>query len=237
MGTMIGIIGAMASEVEILKKKMKDAKIKTIAGVDFVYGTIMEKNVVVAQCGIGKVCAALCTQAMIDHFDVACIINTGVAGGLYRELSVGDIVIASQTIEHDFDATAFGYVKGYVCTGGDGSQPTVIQTDPMLVSKFKIAADRILKDSRYFEGTIVSGDVFVSDAQLKHYLIQEFDAYAAEMEGASIARVAALNEVPAVVVRSISDLADQEANVSFEEFEKKAAKISSEIVLAMLEQE
>lgn len=237
MGTVIGIIGAMASEVELLKQKMDNGRVKTVAGIDFLYGTILEKNVVVAQCGVGKVCAALCTQAMIDHFDVACIINTGVAGGLYRELSVGDIVIASQTVEHDFDATGLGYVKGYVCAGGDGSKPTVIKTDPVLVSKFKIAADRVLKENRYFEGTIVSGDIFVSDSALKQSLVEQFDAYAAEMEGASIARVAWLNGVPAVVVRSISDLADHKANISFEEFEEQAAQTSSNIVLAMLGQQ
>lgn len=237
MGTVIGVIGAMASEVELLKQNMDGGRVKTIAGIDFLYGTILEKSVVVAQCGVGKVCAALCTQAMIDHFDVACIINTGVAGGLYHELSVGDIVIASQTIEHDFDATGLGYVRGYVCAGGDGSKPTVIPTDPLLVSKFKIAADTVLKENRYFEGTIVSGDVFVSDPGLKRDLVEQFGAYAAEMEGASIARVAWMNDIPAVVVRSISDLADHKANISFEEFEKQAAKTSSNIVLAMLGQE
>ncbi len=232
-GKPFGIIGAMASEVEILKQKLHGRKTLRIAGVDFCEGTLEGKPVVIAQCGIGKVCAAICTQAMIDRFNVECVINTGVAGGLHHSLSVGDIVISTDAVQHDFDMTAFGYVKGYM-GGGDGKTATRYHADPDLISLFKMAADEILTDNKYIDGTIASGDIFVDDSALKKTLIESFDAAAAEMEGAAVAQVAAANETPFVIIRSISDLAENEANVSFEEFERKAADISSRIVLGML---
>ena len=229
----IGIIGAMASEVEILKAKLLHSKTTKAAGVTFYEGTLEGKAVVIAQCGIGKVYAAICTQAMIDLFHVCCVINTGVAGGLHHSLAIGDIVISTDAVQHDFDLTAFGYVKGYMANG-DGKTPTRYKADPELVSLFKRAADDVLTENKYIDGTIASGDVFVDDSALKRELIESFDAAAAEMEGASIAQVATANGVPFVVIRSISDLAENEANVSFEEFEKKAAEISSRIVLGTL---
>lgn len=223
----------MASEVEILKAMLANEKTTEAAGVVFYEGTLEGKQVVVAQCGIGKVCAAICTQAMIDRFGIGCVINTGVAGGLHHSLAIGDIVISTDAVQHDFDMTAFGYVKGYM-GGGEGTAPTRYQADPELISLFKAAADDVLTGNKYIDGTIASGDIFVDDSALKKELIGNFGAAAAEMEGASIAQVAAANKVPFVVIRSISDLAENEANVSFEEFEKKAAEISSDIVLGML---
>lgn len=229
----IGIIGAMASEVEILKSRLKEGKTSEIAGVVFYQGKLEGKPVVIAQCGIGKVCAAVCAQAMIDRFQVGCVINTGVAGGLHPSLAVGDIVISTDAVQHDFDLTAFGYVKGYM-SNGDGKSPTRYKADPELAALFKAAADEVLDENKYIEGTIASGDIFVDDSALKKELIERFGAAAAEMEGAAIAQAAAANRVPFVVIRSISDLAENEANVSFEEFERKAAEISSSIVLGML---
>ena len=229
----IGIIGAMASEVEILKEKLLNEKTTETAGVTFYEGSLEGKPVVIAQCGIGKVYAAICTQAMIDRFQVGCVINTGVAGGLHHSLAIGDIVISTDAVQHDFDLTAFGYVKGYMANG-DGKTPTRYKADPELVSLFKLAADDVLDENKYIDGTIASGDVFVDDSRLKKELIKNFGAAAAEMEGAYIAQVAAANKVPFVIIRSISDLAEHEANVSFEEFERKAAEISSRIVLGML---
>ena len=170
---------------------------------------------------------------MIDRFQVGCVINTGVAGGLHPSLAVGDIVISTDAVQHDFDLTAFGYVKGYM-SNGDGKSPTRYHADPELAALFKAAADEVLDGNKYIEGTIASGDIFVDDSALKKELIERFGAAAAEMEGAAIAQAAAANHVPFVVIRSISDLAENEANVSFEEFERKAAEISSSIVLGML---
>lgn len=229
----IGIIGAMASEVEILTARLQGAYAIQAAGITFHTGTLEGKRVVVAQCGIGKVCAAVCAQAMIDRFHVSSLINTGVAGGLHPSLAIGDIVISTDAVQHDFDMTAFGYVKGYM-GGGDGKTATRYQADSGLIALFKQAADEVLTENKYIDGTIASGDVFVDDSVLKKFLIEAFGAAAAEMEGAAIAQVAAANGVPFVVIRSISDLAECEATVSFEEFERKAAEISSRIVLGML---
>lgn len=232
----IGIIGAMASEVELLTAALTEAQTQTIAGVTFYHGTLEGQDVVIAQCGIGKVCAAICAQAMADCYKVGALINTGVAGGLHHSLAVGDIVIGTDAVQHDFDMTAFGYVKGYM-GGSDGKEPTVFHADPKLIASFKEVAAQVLTDSKFIEGTIASGDVFVDDSALKKSLIEQFDAAAAEMEGAAIAQVAAANGIPFIIIRSISDLAEHEANVSFDEFEKKAAKVSSDIVLGMLRQE
>lgn len=232
----VGIIGAMNSEVELLLAEMKSRENKQIAGVAFSQGFVRGKPVVIAQCGVGKVTAAICAQAMIDHYGVSHLINTGVAGGLYRELSVGDLVVATNTIEHDFDCTKLGDAKGYVFIGEDNTKPTRIPADPEMGKRFSQAAETILTENKFFMGTIVSGDIFVDDSTLKKELVESYDAYAAEMEGAAIARVAYANEVPFVVVRSISDLAEKGANMSFAEFEKKAAAVSSAIVLTMLEQ-
>lgn len=229
----IGIIGAMASEVEILTAKLQNAQTAEIAGVVFHEGLLEGRHVVIAQCGIGKVCAAICAQAMIDRYRVGALINTGVAGGLHPSLAVGDIVISTDAVQHDFDMTAFGDVKGYM-GGGDGKSPTRFLADPGLVADFKAAADEVLNENKYIEGTIASGDIFVDDSALKKSLIELFGAAAAEMEGGSIAQVAVANRVPFVVIRSISDLAEHEATVSYGEFEKKAAEISSRIVLGML---
>lgn len=233
MNKKIGIIGAMRSEVEILTEKLDGAKTTDAAGVIFYEGTLEGKAVVIAQCGIGKVCAAICAQAMVDLFGIGCVINTGVAGGLHPSLAIGDIVISTDAVQHDFDLTALGSAKGYMF-GDDESKPTRYQADKELVSCFKAAADDVLDENKYIDGTIASGDIFVDDSALKRSLIELFGAAAAEMEGAAIAQVATANKVPFVIIRSISDLAENEANVSFSEFEKKAAEISSRIVLGML---
>lgn len=230
---LIGIIGAMASEVELLKGKMTGIQEVSVADIEFCYGFLEGLPAVIAECGIGKVCAAMCAQAMIDNFEVYCLINTGVAGGLAHGLEVGDIVISRDAIQHDFDATAFGYVRGFMPGEGDSSQPTRYYADQGLLASFKQAADTVLTGNKWIEGTIVSGDIFVDDSALKQSLIEQFNASAAEMEGAAIAQVASANGVPFIIIRAISDLAEKEANVTFDVFEKKAAEVSSAIVLGM----
>ena len=237
MDQKIGIIGAMETEVKLLISQLTDREETQTAGITFYEGKLMGKPAVVAQCGIGKVFAAMCTQAMIDKYCVDAVINTGVAGGLHHSLAVGDIVIGVDAVQHDFDLSPFGYVKGYLggATGGDGSAPTQFHADKELVQRFKAAADKVLTENKYIEGTIASGDVFVNDRDLKKELISSFGAAAAEMEGASIAQVASANQVPFIILRSISDLAEGGANVTFAEFERDAAEVSANIVLKMLE--
>lgn len=232
----LGILGAMESEVKLLLEQLHDTDIQETAGTRFYAGTLEGVPVVVAQCGIGKVCAAMCTQVMIDRYQVDAVINTGVAGGLDPTLSIGDIVISTDAIQHDFDVTAFGHAKGYMCDGGDTAQPTRYSADADWCTRFHAAADAVLTTQHCLEGTIVSGDIFVSDQALKRELLSSFHAAAAEMEGAAVAQVACANRVPFVVVRAISDLAGQEASVSFDEFEKAAAATSAQIVRELLRQ-
>lgn len=229
----IGIIGAMASEVELLTEQMEDKAVLRLAGIDFHYGLLEKRPAVVAQCGIGKVYAAMCAQAMIDKFHVEALINTGVAGGLHPALHIGDLVIGTDAVQHDFDLTSFGHAKGYMA-GEETDKPTRYLSDSALITAFKAAADEVLDGHQYLEGTIASGDIFVADEALKRELRDRFQAAAAEMEGAAIAQAATANAVPFVVVRAISDLAGEEASVSSTEFEKEAAKTSARIVLGML---
>ncbi len=232
----LGIIGAMASEVTHLTEQMEEKTVTRAAGLRFYDGTLMGCPVVVAECGVGKVCAAVCAQVMIDRFRVTGLVNTGVAGGLHPELKVGDIVIGTDAVQHDFDLTATGAVKGYLF-GEDESVPTRFHSDPTLVAAFKRAADKILTGGKtYREGTIASGDIFVADPALKRDLVERYGAAAAEMEGAAIAQVAAANAVPAVIIRAISDLAGEKAEISFAEFEQEAAALSAQIVMEMLAQ-
>ena len=238
---MYGIIGAMASEVEILLAHTEDKEISTYAGSQFCKGKLCGKDVVIAMCGIGKVCAAICVQIMSDIYKVDKIINTGVAGGLHHDLEVGDFVIADTLVEYDFDLTAFGYAKGYMpceellTPSPDKSTPTVFTADKKIVESF-MNAQRRLGKGKAIVGRIVSGDIFVSDNALKKELIGRFDASAVEMEGAAIAQACSLSGIPFAVIRAISDLADKEASISFNEFEIAAAKLSSEILMKMLEE-
>ncbi|WP_082197126.1 5'-methylthioadenosine/adenosylhomocysteine nucleosidase [Bacillus sp. FJAT-27916] len=226
----IGIIGAMDSEVTSLQSELANAEVKEIAGLEFHTGELNDRDVVIVKSGVGKVNAALCAQILIDEFNVDTLINTGVAGGLYSELEVGDIVVSNQAVQHDMDITAFGHEKGYISDMSEDGKATYFQTDKELAEKTQAIANEVMKDNKAYIGTIASGDIFVSDQALKEELIESFDAYAAEMEGAAIAHVASVNQIPVTIIRAISDLANGEADVTYEEFETKAAENSAEIV-------
>lgn len=230
----IGIIGAMDSEVTTLKSELKDVKVTKKAGLEFHAGKLNGKDVVIVKSGVGKVNAALCTQILIDDFNVSTLINTGVAGGLYSELKVGDVVVSSRAVEHDMDITAFGHKKGYISDMSENGEPTYFTTDADLAKTTQTVANEVLEDNKAYIGTIASGDIFVSDQKLKEELIASHDTYAAEMEGAAIAHVASVNNVPVTIIRSISDLANGEADVTYEEFEIKAAENSAKIVKNLL---
>lgn len=234
-----GIIGAMDSEVAALIASMEERDRAHIAGCTFVCGTIGDQEVVVVKSGIGKVCAALCAQILIDRFAVDAIVNTGIAGGLHPSLAVGDLVVADAAVQHDFDLTAFGHVKGYMpALGGDDRLPSFWQTDPALEARFLHAAETVKAEQglafRCLGGVVASGDVFVSDAALKQTLVEQHNAAAAEMEGAAVAQVAVLNGVPCAIIRAISDLADGSAAESFDDFKQQAADLVSRILLTML---
>lgn len=235
----LGIIGAMDSETAALVAAMDETDRETIGGTTFYRGRIADRDVVVVRCGIGKVCAAMCAQALIDRFHVDGIVNTGIAGGLGSALSIGDFVVADAAVQHDFDLTAFGHVRGYMpAMGGDDTVPSRYPTDPALSAAFRRAAEQVAAERGFacHGGTVVSGDVFVDSTPLKQTLIRDFGAVAAEMEGAAIAQVAYLNGVPFALIRAISDLAEGGAVENFEAFEQETAALGARILLMMLAQ-
>lgn len=229
-----GIIGAMDSEVENLTERMTDITKVTVAGRVFTKGYLSGTPVVVVKSGIGKVAAAITAQMLIDRFGVSALINTGMAGGLDARLAVKDLVVATGAVQHDFDLTAFGHAPGFI-TGADDTKATVFAADTVLVQKALDAAAAVLPaGSKAITGLVASGDVFVDDSDVKQRIIRQFSAAAAEMEGAAIAQTAAANSVPFAILRVISDLAEHQANVSFEELEMYAGRLAGDITAAML---
>lgn len=231
----IAIIGAMDCEIIKLKELMNDIKILNYGKFEIYLGKIFNHDVILAKSGVGKVCAAITTQYIIDNYSPDFIINTGVAGGIANGLSVGDIVIGTKFIQHDFNATALGYVKGYMCTGGDNQKPTEFFADKKLISEFENAVSKIHTDTKLHKGIIVTGDCFVGDVEQKKELKLMFNASAAEMEAAAIAQTANYNEIPCLIVRAISDLADGSACDSIAQFETKMAQFSSLTISALLQ--
>ena len=230
----MGIIGAMESEVANLIARMERVSYREKAGRRFAEGTLAGKEVVVVQSGIGKVAAAITAQILIDHFAVDALLNTGMAGGLDSRLAVKDLVIATAALQHDFDITAFGHARGFMY-GEDDTKPTLFVADEALRAKAKIAAEAVLPaGSKAIDGIVASGDIFVDDSALKAQLRDGFGAAAAEMEGAAIAQAAVANGIPFVILRTISDLAEHQANVSFDELEQYAGKLAGDITVALL---
>lgn len=231
----LGIIGAMDVEIELLKKALCEQEIKKIGESVFYSGKINGKPVVIAKCGIGKVRAALCVQAMIDFFNVSAIINTGIAGGVSENLTIGDIVLSTDALQHDFDVTAFGYAPGYMCTGHDSDKPTLFHADESLKNLISESATLILPSSKIKTGIIASGDKFISDALTRKYLAKQFNATATEMEGAAIAQASSINNVPFIIIRIISDLADGKPNEEYDKFERNACVSLADIILKSIE--
>ena len=227
----IGIIGAMEEEVEILKSHMENVTKKVKASMEFFYGFIQEKEVIVVRSGIGKVNMAVCTQILIDDFQVSALINTGVAGSLRNEINIGDIVLSSDSLQHDMDATGFGYEPGVI----PRMEQSVFEGDAKLLQLAKEVNEQVNPEISTFVGRVVSGDQFISDKEKKDYLIKQFDGFCTEMEGAAIAQVCYLNEIPYLVIRAISDKADNSATMDYGEFEAKAIEHTVKLVTGMME--
>ena len=235
---MKGLICAMDLEMKKIREDMKNVKEEKRAGITFVCGNIDETEVVAAVCGVGKVNAAICTQAMIDRFSPDCILNVGVAGSLSKELDVTDIVVADKLVQHDFDCTALGCKPGEIY----GSDQRFFMADPFVAEKLMKAIDVINgrrtasgeKALHAVTGSIASGDQFISSAEKKSFITSEFGSLACEMEGASIAQVCVANGVPFGVIRAISDSADESSHMDFGEFCIKAADNSAEVVKVFL---
>ena len=226
----IGIIGAMEVEVAILKEKMEDVRIIKKASMDFYEGILAGKKVVVVRSGIGKVNAGICAQILADVFSVDAIINTGIAGSLNKNINIGDIVLSTDVVQHDMDATGFGYRKGQI-----PQMPVFFfNADDNLRRLAAEVCKEVNPDIQVFEGRIASGDQFVCDQDVKNRIVSEFSAYATEMEGAAIGQAAYLNQIPFLVVRAISDKADGSAQMDYSEFEKAAVDHSVRLTLNML---
>ncbi len=213
----LGIIGAMEQEVETLLAQLKNKQETVKAGSTFYEGTLEGLPVVVVQCGIGKVNAALCVQMLCDCFGVTHLVNTGIAGSLCAKLDIGDLVISTDAMHHDFDCQAFGYPAGMV-----PGMPLSFGADPML-SDSAFAAAEAVNPGHTTKGRIASGDQFVCDGALKERIITVSKALCTEMEGAAIAHAAYRNGVPFVIIRAISDKADNSADMDYPTFERIAA--------------
>lgn len=230
---MIGIIGAMEEEVRTLIDSMDEKEVYTQAAMTFYKGILNKKQVVVVQSGIGKVNMAVCTQILVDKFQIDAVINTGIAGGLYKDLKVGDIVISSDALQHDMDAVAFGYEPGMI----PRMETSIFTADQKLIREAQETCREVNPEIGCFVGRVVSGDQFISNNEKKHFLIDQFGGYCAEMEGAAMAQAAYLNQIPFVILRAISDNADQEAAGTYEEFEEAAIKHIVRLVLGILDRE
>lgn len=226
----IGIIGAMELELEALKEKMQIIRKEEKASMEFLEGTLNETDVVIVRSGIGKVNAALCTQILCDLFEVTHIINTGVAGSLKNEINIGDIVVSTDALHHDVDVRVFGYPLGEVPQMGCLAFPA----DERLTGLAVECCKEVNPDIAVYSGRIVSGDQFISDKQVKETIISNFGGFCVEMEGASIAHAAYLNHVPFVIIRAISDKADDSAEMDYPTFERAAAAHSAALVEHML---
>jgi adenosylhomocysteine nucleosidase len=226
----IGIIGAMELEVEALKSTMDIEKTVTKAGMTFCEGKLNGANVVVVRSGIGKVNAALCVQILADIFEVTHVINTGVAGSLNAALDIGDILISRIALHHDMDATNFGYPLGEVPQMGITEFPA----DQHLIELSALTMAEVLPELHSVVGRVVSGDQFIAEKSVKERLIREFRGDCCEMEGAAIAHGCYLNNIPFVILRAISDKADDSAHMDYPTFECKAADHCAKLVTALV---
>ena len=227
----IGVIGAMEPEVEYLISIMDDKEVSTFSEMNFYSGKIHGKDVTVVQCGMGKVNAGICANLLINHFNVKAIINTGVAGSLSNELDIGDIVVSTDAVQHDFDVSPIGFEKGEIPYTGKYSFPA----DNYLVELADYVIANCITDVNHMTGRVCTGDQFVNTTEQKETITGNFGGLCCEMEGGAIAQVCYLNDTPFVIIRAVSDKADGTSPGDYEEFMKKAAKRSSMIVELMIE--
>lgn len=223
---MLGIIGAMDEEVAQIVREMQVEEVYEKACMRFNKGTLGNQEVVIVRSGIGKVNAAVCTQILCDHFEVDAVINTGIAGSLRAEINIGDVVLSSDVLHHDMDATGFGYPLGQI----PRMDTLSFAADQRLTALAKAACEKAAGNIGVHVGRVVSGDQFISDQEVKERIIRNFDGYCTEMEGAAIAQTAYLNNVPFLILRAISDKADNSATMDYPAFEAMAIKNSVEII-------
>lgn len=226
---MTGIIGAMSVEVEALKAKMENPKRETVSGIEFVSGTLSGRPAVVAQCGIGKVFAAVCAEIMILKYGVSRIINTGVAGTLSSDIGILDFAVSTAVVQHDMDTTAIGDAPGLI----SGINVIEISAAPALTSLVLSRAEAL--GYKALGGIIASGDQFINNSDRKAFIRDTFGAIACEMEGAAIGHVCYISGVDFAVIRCISDNASGEAEMEYPEMVSRAAVRSQALVESILE--
>ncbi len=224
----IGIIGAMADEVNGIISLLEDREELAVSGIAFNTGTLFGKRVVIARCGIGKVFAAICTEAMIITFSPRLIVNTGVGGALDKRLSPCDIVFADKLCQHDMDTSAIGDPVGLV----SGINHIYFECDNKALQILEKTAKE--QGINYLVGTVATGDKFISSALDKKAITDSFSAVACEMEGGAVAHTAFVNNIPFIVVRAISDSADGDASMDYPTFLPLAVKTSTALTLALI---
>lgn len=222
MNNYIGIIVAEIEELEAIRDLMIDLEELHIYNLNIYKGKIFNKDCLLVRCGVGKVNAARTAQIFTDSFKLESIINLGSAGSLNNDLNIGDIVIAKNLVQHDFDVTAFGRNKGFIPDTG-----MFFDCDSVLLQKcMSIKIDSL----KIITGIIASGDIFCTDVKMKENINKKFNADCVEMEGAAIAQVCSLNNIPFIVVRSISDTPNGNNQIDFNEYLRFASKNCAEFV-------
>ena len=231
MKEIIGIIGAMDTEISSLCKAMDELKTVEFGGLLYNCGKINGKEVIVVKSGVGKVNAALCAQALIYKFGAAKVINTGIAGAMAKGLGVFDFVVSSSALYHDFDVTIFGYKPGQV-----PKMPEAFTADESLISQIQeaFAKSESSANHKMLCGVVASGDQFIGGGEKKSYIKNTFNPACVEMEGCAIAHTCALNKIPFVIVRCMSDMADDTAEKTYDFNEDIAAKACADVILEFL---
>ncbi len=221
-----GIITAMQEEMQAIKNIMTEINEQKIYELNFIKGKINNIQVILVEAGVGKVNSARTTQILIDNFEVEAIINVGSAGSANDELNIGDIVIGNKLVQHDFDITAFGHPKGFISNVGE-----YVESDSKLIEKMEQTISELHNnDFKIKIGTIASGDIFCTEPKMKEKIRNKFNAEAIEMEGAAIAQVCKLDNVPFIIIRSISDSPNGNNNITFDQFLEKVSKRCAEII-------
>ena len=224
----LGIIGAMEEEVETLLAQMENKTSEIVAGSTFYAGKLSGLNVVVVQCGIGKVNAALCVQILCTKYAITHAVNTGIAGSLCADLDIGDLVVSRDAMYHDFDCVHFGYPHGKV----PGMDVVSFPADETMI-KLAFDAANSIHPGHVTIGRVTSGDQFVAEQSLKNKIIANTQALCTEMEGTAIAQTAYRNGIPFVIIRAISDKADNSAEMDYPTFEKQAAHRCAAVTTAL----
>ncbi len=229
--TKLGIIGAMEQEVETLLEALREQTSWQKAGSTFYEGILEELPVAIVQCGVGKVNAAVCAQILCDHCHVTHLVNTGIAGSLCAELDIGDLVVSRDAMYHDFDCMKFGYPFGKV----PGMDTVAFPADQSLMEAAYAAAEQVNPGHARI-GRVASGDQFVASKAVKEQIIARTQGICTEMEGAAIAQTAYRNRLPFVILRAISDKADDSAQMDYPTFERIAAHRCAQVTRSLARQ-